>query len=94
MLDFSREIGAVALVLGILAACLIALRRSQEREEQVPGLLRSVAKLRLSEHLVLHVIECAGERCLVTEQKTGCTIMPLSALAARPVSERVPACRS
>jgi hypothetical protein len=94
LLDFSREIGAVVLVLGILTACLLALRRSQAAEERAPGMLRSVARLRLSEHLVLHVVDCGGERCLVSEQKSGCTMMPLKTAAARPVSEGIPACRS
>lgn len=88
MFDFAREIAAAIVVLGILSASLVALRRFQGTREPSAGVLRAVAKLKLSEHLVLHLIECSGERCLVTEQKTGSSVTPLR-LPPEPVPLRL-----
>lgn len=77
VVDFGREIAAAAVVLGLLGASLLGLRRYQRPRVRAAGPLRVVAKLRVSEHLVLHLIECAGERCLVTEQKSGSAVVTL-----------------
>ncbi len=69
--DLVREITAVAVVLGILGAALYTLRRYQMPRDGAPGPLRTISRLRLSEGLVLHLIECSGELCLVTEPKSG-----------------------
>lgn len=76
-MDMGREIAAVVLVLGMLSASLMGLRRYQKPRARETGPLRAVAKLRLSDHLVVHLIECGGERCLVAEQKSGSTVVPL-----------------
>ena len=76
-MDMGREIAAVVLVLGMLSASLMGLRRYQKPRARETGPLRAVAKLRLSDHLVVHLIECGGERCLVAEQKSGTTVVPL-----------------
>ena len=81
----AREIVTVAVVLAILTGSLVALRRFQKPRESGTGPLRGLAKLRLSEHLVVHLIECAGERCLVTEQKSGSTVMSLRSESDSPV---------
>ena len=75
MFDIGREVVAVVVVLGILTGSLWGLRRVQKPRDSGPGPLRALAKLRLSEQLVVHLIECAGERCLVTEQKCGSTVV-------------------
>ena len=75
MFDIGREVVAVVVVLGILAGSLWGLRRVQKPRDSGLGPLRALAKLRLSEQLVVHLIECAGERCLVTEQKSGSTVV-------------------
>ena len=80
-----REIVAVAVVLAILTGSLVGLRRFQRPRESGTGPLRGLAKLRLSEHLVVHLIECAGERCLVTEQKSGSTVISLRCESGPPV---------
>ena len=80
-----REIIAVVVVLGILAGSLIGLRRFQKPRESGLGPWRVLAKLRLSEHLVVHLIDCAGERCLVTEQKNGSTVMSLRPESGSPM---------
>ena len=75
MFYIGREVVAVIVVLGILAGSLWGLRRLQKPRDSGPGPLRALAKLRLSEQLVVHLIECGGERCLVTEQKSGSTVV-------------------
>lgn len=75
LFDIGREVVAVVVVLGILAASLWGLRRFQKPRDSDPGPLRVLAKLRLSEQLVVHLIECAGERCLVAEQRSGSAVV-------------------
>lgn len=77
MFDFAREIAAALIVLGILSASLVALKRYQGTRESADSALRAVAKLRLSEHLVVHLVECSGVRCLVTEQRAGSSVTQL-----------------
>ncbi len=77
MFDMGREIIAIAVVLGILLGSLFGLRRFQKPRSSDLGPLRVLAKLRLSENLVVHLIDCGGERCLITEQKSGSSVTPL-----------------
>ena len=94
MFDIGREVVAVIVVLGILAGSLWGLRRVQKPRDSGLGPLRALAKLRLSEQLVVHLIECAGERCLVTEQKSGSTVVswrPESGSAPPRLPETAPA---
>jgi len=76
-LEIAREIVAALLVLGLLGASLYAVRRYRRPGNGPEGSLRAIGKLRLSEHLVLHLVECGGERCLVAEQKAACSLVTL-----------------
>lgn len=76
-MELSREIVAILLVLGLLGACLYALRRFRPSGAAVAGPLRATGKLRLSENLVLHLVHCDGQPCLVAEQKTSCALVIL-----------------
>ncbi len=78
-MEIAREIIAGSLVLGLLGVSLYALRRFGRLQPGPEGTLRALGKLRLSEHLVLHLVECGGERCLVAEQKAACSLLPLRA---------------
>ncbi len=80
-MEFVREFAAVLVVLGILGVSLYWLRHEQARRLPTSGPLRAVAKVRLSENLVLHLIECAGVRCLITEQKASCSVLQLHGAA-------------
>ncbi len=81
MFEFGKEIVAVFAVLGALGAGLWTLRRLQVPHPVTASPLRAVATLRLSANLVLHMVDCAGEPCLVAEQKAGCSITPLRQVA-------------
>ena len=91
-MDFAREIAAICAVLGLLGTCLYALRRYQRPGPRDDGKLRATGKLRLSDNLVLHLVDCAGERCLVTEQRSGCVVILLP--ASVPVGVAVPTVES
>jgi len=82
-LEFVREFAAVLVVLGILGVSLYWLRRQQARRAPTSGPLRAVAKVRLSENLVLHLIDCAGASCLVAEQRASCSVLQLRGAAGK-----------
>ncbi len=83
---FAGEIAACCAVLGLLGTCLYALRRFQRPGPRDDGTLRATGKLRLSDNLVLHLVDCAGERCLVTEQRSGCVVILLPPPVPVPVA--------
>ncbi len=77
-MELTREIAAVVLVLGLLVASLQLLRRYRVPRGPEGQALRSLSQVRLSANLVVHVIECSGERYLLAEQKSGCALLRLS----------------
>ena len=76
-MEIAREIIAVLVVLGLLAASLYGLRRCQRPARAADGPLRAAGRLRLSGNLVLHLVDCGGERCLVAEHKASCSVVVL-----------------
>ncbi len=76
-MEIAREIMAGLMVLGLLGVSLYVLRRFARPQPGPEDALRTLGKLRLSEHLVLHLVDCGGERCLVAEQKTACSLLTL-----------------
>jgi flagellar biosynthetic protein FliO len=92
-----RQLAAVALVFGLLAAALWVLRRRGLasrggflRPRKAGGRLESLERLALSPQHTLHLVRVQDRALLIGAHSGGCTLLeslPLAAAAGRPRPE-------
>ena len=80
-MDLARELGAVLLVLGVLAATLWALRRAGAVRWRAPGGARRGSRIELVERVALspghalHLVRMADRALLIASHAGGCTLV-------------------
>jgi len=78
-MDLARELGAVLLVLGVLAATLWALRRAGTVRWRTPGGARGrievVERVALSPQHALHLVRLGSRALLIASHAGGCTLV-------------------
>ena len=92
-MELLRQLAAVGLVFGLLAAAMWALRRRGFlprggilRARRAAGRLEAIERLALSPQHTLHLVRVADRALLIGAHSSGCTLLeslPLSALADR-----------
>jgi flagellar protein FliO/FliZ len=90
-MELLRQLAAIALVFGLLAGALWALRRRGLlpragilRARRVSGRLEAIERLALSPQHTLHLVRVADRALLIGAHAGGCTLlesMPLAAIA-------------
>ncbi len=80
-MDLARELGAVLLVLGVLAATLWALRRAGAVRWRAPGDARTRGRIELVERIALspgqalHLVRFGSRALLIASHAGGCTLV-------------------
>ena|ERR1035441_4972155 len=80
-MDLARELGAVLLVLGVLAATLWALRRAGAVRWRAPGAARTRGRIELVERIALspghalHLVRLGSRALLIASHAGGCTLV-------------------
>jgi len=95
-MDLARELGAVLLVLGVLAATLWALRRAGAVRWRAPGGARAGGRIELVERIALspghdlHLVRLGSHALLIASHAGGCTLvesMPWQECRVAPTRE-------
>jgi flagellar biogenesis protein FliO len=80
-MDLARELGAVLLVLGAMAATLWALRRAGAVRWRGPGGVRARGRIELVERIALspghalHLVRLGSRALLIASHAGGCTLV-------------------
>lgn len=96
-MELLRQLAAIALVFGLLATALWALRRRGVlprpgflRARKAPGRLEAMERLALSPQHTLHLVRVADRALLIGAHSGGCTLlesMPLQATTGPRATE-------
>jgi flagellar biogenesis protein FliO len=96
-MELLRQLAAIGLVFGLLAAALWALRRRGfvpragiRRTRKAAGRLQAIERLALSPQHTLHLVRVANRALLIGAHSSGCTLlesMPLGAADGRDAPE-------